>query len=361
MSALNEHDDLFVHQAPGLLAQPGTTDMRFFERCYFNVHDQRGEFSMCVGLGSYPNLNSMDGFAVGVTRAGQRQHNARFFRELHGDRLRLEVGALRLEVLEPMRRWRLQMAENAYGIDFDLEMEARFAPWDARLHAVHGGALLFDYTTFVQAVTYRGRLRIGDEGFEDSSFSGCRDRSFGLRPVGGIPLPAGAKMPFGSHFWLNPQFEDSAWFVLYTERDDGSQVSIEGGIRGGEHDGRRFVALEHELLLRKGIRVHESGVIRLTDDTGHVHELRTQAALPGLYLLGGGYFGKQGKPLGDHEEGELYDAGSGDASVLRHYRADFGADQPAVYTDVATGQQGYGMLEINWGPGHQVHPRNAFS
>jgi hypothetical protein len=360
MSLLTEHDDLFVHQSQHVLAQPATTDMRFFERCYFNVHDQQGEFSMCIGLGSYPNLNTMDGFAVGVTENDPQQHNARFFRELHGDPTRLEVGALHLDIVEPMRRWRLRMDANAYDIDFELEMQARFAPWDARLHATHEGVLVFDYATFVQAVTYRGRIRIGERTIESDDLVGCRDRSFGLRPVGGIPMPAGASRPFGSHYWLNPQFEDSAYFVLYTENNDGDQISIDGGIAGGKYDGRRFVALEHDLTLRDGIRVHREGVMRLTDDTGHVHELRTQAALPGIYLLGAGYFSKQGKPLGDHEEGEKFDVASDDPDVLRHYLADSGADQPALYTLSETGEQGYGMLEISFGPHLKKYRANDF-
>lgn len=358
MSLLSHNDDLFVHQSQNLLVQPATTDGRFFERCYFNVHDQQGEFALCIGLGAYTNLNTMDGFAVGVTKGDPRQYNARFFRELHGDPARLEVGALRMEIVEPMRQWRLVMDENAYGIDFELDMRTRFDPWDTRLHAVHGGVLVFDYRTFVQSVTYSGRVRIGGAEMRSESFSGCRDRSFGLRPVGGIPMPAGARSPFGSHHWLNPQFEDSAYFVLYTETDDGTMISIDGGIRGGPYDGRRFVAMEHELTLREGIRVHETGVIRLTDDAGHVHELQTQAALPGVFLYGGGYFGSQGKPLGDHEEGETYDVSSTDPAVLATYLADIGADQPALYTLTETGEQGYGVLEINWGQHHQKYPAN---
>jgi hypothetical protein len=360
VTGLTKLDDLFVHQSPHLLSQAATTDMRFFERCYFNVHDKRGEFSMCVGLGSYPNLNTMDGFAVGVTRNDQQQHNARFFRELHRDRGRLEVGALHLEILEPMRRWRLRMDPNRYEIDFDLEMQGRFEPWDTRLFAMHEGVLVFDYATFVQSATYSGRIRIGDRTIESDDLVGCRDRSFGVRPVGGLPLPAGARMPFGSHYWLNPQFENSAYFVLYTESDSGEQLSIDGGIAGGPYDGRRFVALEHDLTLRDGVRVHERGVIRLTDDAGNVHELQTQAALPGIYLVGGGYFGKQGKPFGDHDEGEKFEVASADPAVLSRYRADLGADQPALYTLAETGEQAYGMLEISFGPDLQRYPAHTF-
>lgn len=359
MSLLTNNDDLFVHQSQHLLAHPATTDGRFFERCYFNVHDQQGEFALCIGLGAYTNLNTMDGFAVGVTNGDRNQYNSRFFRELHGDPARLEVGALHLDVAEPMRRWRLRCEDNPYGVDFDLEMEARFDPWDTRLFATHGGALVFDYRTFVQAVTYRGEVRIGGRTFGSDSFAGCRDRSFGLRPVGGIPMPAGASSPFGSHYWLNPQFEDSAYFVLYTETNAGEQISIDGGIRGGPYDGRRFVSLEHELKLRDGIRVHEEGLIRLTDDHGDIHELHTQAALPGIYLYGGGYFGTQGKPLGDHQEGETYDVASDDTAVLATYLADIGADQPALYTLAETGAQGYGVLEINWGPNHVKYQANT--
>jgi hypothetical protein len=173
-------------------------------------------------------------------------------------------------------------------------------------------------------------------------------------------MPAGAGRPFGLHYWLNPQFEDSAFFVLYTETNDGRQLSIDGGIAGGKYDGRRFVSLEHDLSMRDGIRIHEKGVFRLTDDAGHVHELQTEAALPGVYLLGGGYFVSQGKPLGDHQEGDKYDVTSGDPAVLSQYLADWGADQPALYTLAETGEQAYGVLEFQLGPDHKKYPSNAF-
>jgi hypothetical protein len=360
MSLITNTDDLFVHQSQWPLAQTATTDPRFFERSYFNIHDKHGEFSLCAGLGSYPNLNTMDGFAVGVTKSDPQQHNARFFRELHGDRDRLEVGALHLEIVEPMRRWVLRMDPNQYDVEFELEMNTRYAPWDTRLYATHEGVLVFDYATFVQSVTYRGRVRIGDYTIDSDELIGCRDRSFGLRPVGGVPMPAGAGRPFGLHYWLNPQFEDSAYFVLYTESNHGEQLSIDGGIAGGKYDGRRFVALEHDMKMQDGIRVHREGIFRLTDDTGLVHELHTEAALPGVYLLGGGYFGSQGKPLGDHEEGEKYDVTSDDPAVLSRYLADYGADQPALYTLPDTGEQGYGVLEFQVGPDHKKYPANTF-
>jgi hypothetical protein len=300
----------------------------------------------------------MDGFAVGVTKGDPQQHNARFFRELHGDPGRLEVGPLHLEVAEPMRRWSLRLGENPHGIDFELDMRARFEPWDTRLRAEHEGVLVFDYATFVQSVVYRGRIRIADRTFS-GEFSGCRDRSFGLRPVGGIPMPAGAPRPFGLHFWLNPQFADSAYFVLYTETNDGAQISIDGGIAGGRFDGRRFVSLEHDMTFRDGIRVHRQGVFRLTDDAGDVHVLRTRAALPGVYLRGGGYFGLQGKPVGDRVEGDEYDVASDDPAVLRRYFADGGADQPALYTIDDTGEQAYGVLEFQVGPDHVKYPAST--
>lgn len=356
MALLTKYDDLFVHQTQQPLSVPGTTDGRFFERAYFNVHDQDGEFSMCIGLGSYPNLNTMDGFAVAVAKGDPSQHNARFFREIHQDPTRLEVGPLRLEVTEPMSRWSLQMGSGDHDIEFDLQLSARFDPWDARLRNEHEGVLVWDYLTFVQAVTYSGRIRIGERTFSGDRFSGCRDRSLGIRPLGGIPMPAGAKVPHGLHYWLNPQFEDSAYFVLFMETPEGEPLLIHGGIAGGKYDGRKFVSLEHDLTLRDDIRIHEKGVFRLTDDQGHVHELHTEAALPGLYLLGGGYFGSQGVPRGDVEEFDTYDVTASDADVLRPYLADFGADQPALYTLAETGERAYGMLEYQIGIGHQRYP-----
>jgi hypothetical protein len=368
IAPISDLDDLFVHQTQYPLAQPATTDMRFFERCYFGIHDREGRFALASGLGSYPNMGSMDGFGVGVTRGDSMQYNGRFFRELHGDRIRTEVGPLRFDILEPMRRWRLRLNPNPYGVAFDLEMKARFERWDTRISTQRGLLMLADFGHFVQSCRFQGRVEIGDRVFE-GDFVGCRDRSYGLRPLGGLPTPGNGPSPTAMHLWLNPQFEDSAWFVSYFDRPAGDSGSLHGGIRGGKYDGRTWISLEHELTLREGIRVHESGIVRLTDNTGHVHELRTRAALPGIYLLGAGYvqghpdprhgWSTQGKFMGDHQEGETYDVGSSSVDLLSQYRADFQADQPA-YFSTAEGEEGYGVMEYSFAPTYQRYPANSF-
>jgi len=45
--------------------------------------------------------------------------------------------------------------------------------------------------------------------------------------------------------------------------------------------------------------------------------------------------------------------------AARHL-ADFGADQPALYTLSETGEQGYGILEYQFGPNHKKYPANDF-
>src|SRR5215203_5537857 len=191
---LTDLDDLLVHQSPRTIAYPATTDLRFVERFYFNVHDRAGEFSVSMGLGAYPNMNSMDGFTCAIRKDENKQYNARFFRELRGDRTSTKVGPMKFEILEPMRRWRMSMGSNPYGVEFDLEMQARFEPWETHVYHPHaeGVGVIFDMGHFVQSCSYSGWMKIGGLTYEGDDFLGVRDRSWGVRPLAGIPQPGNA-------------------------------------------------------------------------------------------------------------------------------------------------------------------------
>jgi hypothetical protein len=54
-----------------------TSDRNFYDRCYFNLHDQSGEIFLVTGLGVYPNLGVTDAYAA--ARCGDRQWSVRFW------------------------------------------------------------------------------------------------------------------------------------------------------------------------------------------------------------------------------------------------------------------------------------------
>jgi hypothetical protein len=357
---LTDLDDLLVHQSGQTIAYPATTDLRFFERFYFNVHDQQGRFSVSTGLGAYPNMNSMDSFACAIAEHDQKQYNARFFRRLRDDRTNTTVGAMSFQVLEPMHRWRMTMGPNPYGIEFDLEMTTRFAPWETRVHhaSPDGVGVIFDMGHFVQSCSYAGTVTIGGVTYSGSDLLGVRDRSWGVRPLAGIPQPGNASIKRALHFWWNPQFSDSAFFLYNNEDPDGGPMKLDGGIVGGRYDGRTWVAMDHSLTFDPGSQLFRGGEFTLTDDHGDQHRLTVEPALPGLYLLGGGYGGlSQGKFMGDHDEGEVWDLSAASDDELARYvnGGQSPTDKPALFTK-EDGEQGYGMAEYSIRPDYRRYP-----
>jgi hypothetical protein len=349
---LDPIDDYLIHQTSYPVRFAGTTDPRFFDRFYMNVHDMSGEFCVILGLGVYPNNNTMDAFVCGVQTGSSLQHNARFFRHLDGPRTETAVGPIRFDVLDPMKRWNVILEPNPYGLELDLELEGRWAPWECgHVRSTHLGGTKMDMHHYVQSNRYTGRVVLG-ELERGGTFLGMRDRSWGVREIGGVPAPGGSKAygMWGMHLWLTAQYEDCCYFVFYDEDQNGEPIFLEGGIMGGPCHGRSWSRLEHDWELMPGTRVHANGVLLLTDSEGLTHELRTERLADGIYLAGAGYGSTQGVHRGDHSEGEVWDLDRDGASI-----AGFAAegDQP-VRLSRSDGAVGYGVFE------HMVasrHPR----
>jgi hypothetical protein len=116
---LTAQDDLIGHQLPTTFDHVGTSDPAWMERLWYTGHPHAGNVIFDIGLGYHPNRNVMDGFA-GVT-VGWTQYNFRASRRLRPNPLVTTVGPLKIEVLEGLRRHRLQLAPNESALAFDLE------------------------------------------------------------------------------------------------------------------------------------------------------------------------------------------------------------------------------------------------
>src|SRR5439155_22424543 len=73
-------DDSLWHQLPTTFDHVGTSDPRFFDRFWFACYEPSGAGAAQVTLGSYNNMNVLDGGVVAI-RDG-RQHNLRVSRSL---------------------------------------------------------------------------------------------------------------------------------------------------------------------------------------------------------------------------------------------------------------------------------------
>ena len=118
---LSPLDDYPIHQIAEPIRHVGTSDRNFYDRYYFNLHGCSDELFLVTGMGQYPNLGVQDAFAVVIRNGIHRV--VRASRELGGNRMDTSVGPFRIEVLEGLKRLRVVLEPNAFGLAMDLVFE----------------------------------------------------------------------------------------------------------------------------------------------------------------------------------------------------------------------------------------------
>jgi hypothetical protein len=178
-------DECLWHQLPTTFDHVGTSDPRFFDRFWFAVYAQDGSAAFQHALGVYSNMDVVDGGCVIV--ADGRQHNARFSRSLR-PHFANECGGLKVEVLEPLKRFRVLLEAGDHGMAADLEWTAITPPEEERPHFQRRrGRVVQDYQRFDQIGTVNGLLSASGRTFQVRDWWGCRDHSWGVRPGMGVP------------------------------------------------------------------------------------------------------------------------------------------------------------------------------
>ena len=288
-------DEYPIHQLPLPMSRVGTSDRNFYDRCYLNAHDRTGEIFLVTGLGVYPNLGVIDAYAA--ARAGNQVYSVRFSDALAERSLEQRVGGYQLEVVEPLRQLRLRCASPDQSLDFDLAWTGSFDAIQEDPHLLLAGHRpILDASRFCQLGSWSGRLAVGGTEFEVTSdrWSGARDRSWGIRPVG-EPEPAGrpADDPSSGFWWvyLPLRFESSAVIVILQENPDGyrtlntaKRVFADGRV---EQLGWPRISISY----RPGTREPQAATLAMTDSRGRDVRLEV-AVLTSLPLhVGAGYSG----------------------------------------------------------------------
>lgn len=232
-------DEYPIHQAPVSMAYPGTTDRDFYDRNIFHViahgHD---DVQMICGFGVYPNLGVKDAFAC--IRVGSQQYATRASDALDDDRMRMEVGPIRIEVLEPLRRVRVVCEGTGDGVAFDLTWTAGVPMHDEEFHQMRtGNRMLIQAQRFVGIGTWEGTMSVAGRSWsvDHDRWTGTRDRSWGIRPSG--EQPAGGRWaaeipPKLYHFWIPIRFDDFSTFLIVQEDPTGFRILNEAVRLWGE-------------------------------------------------------------------------------------------------------------------------------
>jgi hypothetical protein len=267
-------DEYPIHQAPVSLRYFDTSDRNVYDRCIFHAFERSGGVELITGLGVYPHLGVVDGYAT--VRRGNRQVALRTSDALGEDRMEQQVGPLRIDVLEPLERIRVRCDGDDHGVGFDLTWTAAFPAVEEPRH-VHrqGNRLILDACRFVQTGAWEGTLRIEGEELtvDDGAWSGTRDRSWGIRPVGEAEPPGRPGDENGGFWWCWAplRFEEFAIVVIVQEGPDGHRILNEAVRVWPAAAGKPPEQLgwpEVDIVYRPGTRHPERATLHLTERGG---------------------------------------------------------------------------------------------
>lgn len=268
---LSPVDDHLIHQTPDPVRVAYTTDPRFFERHWNVFHDQKGELLIATGGSIYPNLDTAEAFAI-VTHKGV-QRSVRAFRRLGANRGNIHVGPIQPTIISGMREWRHVLAENDYGIRYDLtwrdtHRQVYRAAYGSLESGQPSGGQRHVTAGFESFGTVGGWVEIEGERIDLSMAEGrgTRDRHWGIgRGVGGPRFHPDGKAPKAGWIggvWI--AFSDFAiWgpIVLYPYGDGRTRY---GKVR----------KVERRLRFDEETRIFQEGEIDFTLDSGDVKKVR---------------------------------------------------------------------------------------
>lgn len=250
---LNRLDDYPIHQTPVPIARPDASDANFYDRYFFNGYAHAGDLFFGAALGLYPNRRVMDA-AFSVVRDGE-QRSVHASRLAPAERTETHVGPIRVEVVDPMRVLRIEVGPSEAGIEAEVVFTARAdAIEEPRATRIEEGRVLMDSTRFTQFGSWSGWIEIDGRRIEvdDDEVWGCRDRSWGIRPVGERPSagpPGGSPQIYW--VWAPIQFDDQG-VLLGTFEDEHGHAWHTGASRvptwASQVDANANARVAHETL-----------------------------------------------------------------------------------------------------------------
>lgn len=306
-------DEYLVHQTVRPIAEVESDHHHWQDRLYFNFVDPQGEFVAFTGYGAFPNQKNAQGLLF-VNYKGE--HYTYFsVRPLQEDREVMQAGTISYEVLEPLKSWRIELADEANGIKGSLEFHAR-----CPLYAFHpiqwkkGDYTVAHQMHYTQSGTYTGSFTVGDKTF--TNLVGIRDRSWGIRDMAQIPM----------WIWISAQFPNHCVSAWVWETPEGEIIHQDGAITYVDGTVRPITRIEHELELTPGTKRPRKASYRLTTEDGEVHGL-TASEISSCFLA---------VPQSRWSESDV-------EAMARVEAAAFGYDQHTRYE--MNGETGYGIVE----------------
>lgn len=352
---LTEHDETLLHQAPEPFGVVGTSDHRFFDRNWFGCYSPDGRAGVITGMGAYPNMNVLDGFAA--VHLDGKQYNVRASRALRPRIGDLRVGPVCHEVETPLWRHRLRLDEGDHGTALDLTWEG-VAP--AHLEPPHrgrlDGRLYQDYRRFDQPGTVSGWVQVAGERIDAAGWFAVRDHSWGIRrQVGGFEPFTGSLPPElgGVLFvWLEFVAGGVTGHLQVHEDGLGRVLAVEGFVLPERGEALPVTHVRHDIEFRAGMRVYRRAVLRLVTEGGAEWEIDAKPLIAAWAYQGTGYDGgfNDGRGLGvfrgDVVEHDVFDVSHPEDVVLASGTAIRPMHREQGVRLTVNGRPGFGHLPI---------------
>lgn len=289
---LTSFDDYPFHQHPMPFQSPVTTDSHYNDGYWFAFY--AADWYIFAGLRLHPNVNVIDGFAS-VAHA-DRQRALRVSRALRPRYEDIAVGPLSLEILEPLRRVRLTLADNPSGIAFDVELETQAPPFiETRYQHMKYGAIVNDTIRYTTVCRATGSAQLAGESLNVDSWHAIRDHSWGVRSSMGVPTrvsgtdrTAEEANDRAIRFWIPFEAADHCGFVNSHEDADGRTLDFEGRLDFPDGTSLKLVSMEHDLTYVPGTKRPSSGrlVLHGADGSSRTYDLKASGTPADVQAIG---------------------------------------------------------------------------
>jgi hypothetical protein len=294
---LNPFDDYPYHQHMMPNDIPATSDPHFNDGYWWSWYAEGVYFF--IGLRVHGNNNVMDGYA-GVVKDGV-QHNVRVSRALRPNPNTLQVGPLRLEIIEPLKVQRITLGDNPSGVTFDVQATAS-CPLFVEAPYVHYryGRVFNNLIRYSGAVRATGTATILGERIDIDNWFGARDHSWGIRSTMGpyVPIGGAEETDDDNHtdsdkralrLWV--PFEtnrDSGFFHMHEDKT-GRVLDFEGKVYRANGTTVDLASVRHKLTYYPGTSRLSGGVFTLVHHDGSEEDYSFEVACQPSHPQGFGY------------------------------------------------------------------------
>jgi hypothetical protein len=325
---LTPADEYLIHQTSTSFDTVATSDLQLLRPVLFNGYRRDGGVYFALAMGVYPNLGIMDA-AFSVVLDG-KEYAVRGSRLLGADRMDTRVGPISVQVLEPLKKLRVRVGRNKWGITADLVFDARSLPAEEPHFTRRArNVMAMDYTRMTQHGSWSGKFGVDGKTFDlaQDTWWGSRDHSWGIRNVGGRD-PRGAPPDEQPQFfwsWSPLNFDDLCTLYTVSEYADGTRWHESGVILTPYPDATATESeVDHQITFQKGTRWASQAVITLRPAKGREMEIEL-TPLYNFLMKGIGYGDPKwghGMWVGpDEVDGVVYDLSQEDPMANLHIQA----------------------------------------